>query len=323
MISTFFFFIIIFFFFFFSSLNANSNSYCNPTNKWDPQTLHHDKITVLINGFSSSRIPLLQSLAATYSLSPLVSSILILWSNPSTPPRVLLQFANNLTSISTSSTPVTLHRNPTASLNSRFLPHRHITTDAVLICDDDVELDHDSFSFAYRVWSTNRNRIVGVFSRSHDLDMNRKEWIYTVQPDRFSIVLTKFMIINTKYLYKYTCEGGTKMVQMRKIVDSVMNCEDILMNFVVADEINLGPLMIGVNRVRDYGDSRNENKDSVSGVGLSSRKGEHRKIRGWCIREFHRVLGRMPLRYSYGKFVHSIGEQGLCRKGGKLVFCDQ
>jgi alpha-1,4-N-acetylglucosaminyltransferase EXTL3 len=29
------------------------------------------------------------------------------------------------------------------------------------------------------------------------------------------------------------------------------------------------------------------------------------------------------LRYSYGKVVDSIGEQGLCRKGGKLVFCDQ
>ncbi|XP_019438810.1 PREDICTED: glycosyltransferase family protein 64 C3 [Lupinus angustifolius] len=321
MSSTFFFF---FFFLFFFSLNANSsNSYCDPTNKWDPQTLHHDKITVLINGFSSSRIPLLQSLAATYSLSPLVSSVLILWSNPSTPPRVLLQLDQNLTSLSTSSTPVTLHRNPTTSLNSRFLPHhrREIRTDAVLICDDDVELDHDSFNFAFRVWSTNRNRLVGVFSRSHDLDMNRKEWIYTVQPDRFSIILTKFMILDRNYLYKYSCEGGTKMAEMRGIVDSVMNCEDILMNFVVADEINLGPLMIGVNRVRDYGDSRNE--DSVSGVGLSSRKGEHRKRRGWCIREFHRVLGRMPLRYSYGKIVDSVGEQGLCRKGGKLVFCDQ
>lgn len=61
----------------------------------------------------------------------------------------------------------------------------------------------------------------------------------------------------------------------------------------------------------------------LKGVGLSSRRGEHRKRRGGCIREFHRVLGRMPLRYSYGKVVDSVGEQGLCEKGGKLVFCDQ
>ncbi|KAK7307928.1 hypothetical protein VNO77_41415 [Canavalia gladiata] len=43
---------------------------CGPTPKRDPRNLRHDMITVLINGFSESRIPLLQSLAATYSLSP-------------------------------------------------------------------------------------------------------------------------------------------------------------------------------------------------------------------------------------------------------------
>ena len=116
------------------------------------------------------------------------------------------------------------------------------------------------------------------------------------------------------------------MVEMRKTVDSVRNCEDILMNFVVSDVANAGPLLIGARRVRDYGDARNDDEgeggEGYGGVGLSSRKGEHRKRRGWCIREFHRVLGRMPLRYSYGKVVNSVGEQGLCLKRGKLVFCD-
>lgn len=121
------------------------------------------------------------------------------------------------------------------------------------------------------------------------------------------------------------------MGEMRRIVDEMRNCEDILMNFVVADRINAGPLMVGAERVRDWGDARNDRDDGgaggsrsrVSAVGLSSRKMEHRKRRGKCIREFHRVLGRMPLRYSYGKVVNSVGEQGLCENGGKLVFCDQ
>jgi len=84
----------------------------------------------------------------------------------------------------------------------------------------------------------------------------------------------------------------------------------------------VGPVLVGAKRVRDYGDARNEEK-GVSVVGLSSRKGEHRKRRGWCIREFHRLLGTMPLRYSYGKVVDSVGEQALCFKGRKLVYCDQ
>jgi len=108
-------------------------------------------------------------------------------------------------------------------------------------------------------------------------------------------------------------------------VDEVRNCEDILMNFVVAEEAEVGSVLVGAKRVRDYGDARNEEESEekgVSVVGLSSRKGEHRKRRGWCIREFHRVLGRMPLRYSYRKVV-DFGEQGLCFKGVKLVYCDQ
>lgn len=121
------------------------------------------------------------------------------------------------------------------------------------------------------------------------------------------------------------------MVEMRRIVDRMRNCEDILMNFVVADETNAGPILVGAERARDYGDARNDGGDErwglkgegVREVGLSSRRGEHRKRRGHCIREFHRVMGRVALRYGYGKVVNSVGEQGLCEKGGHLVLCDQ
>lgn len=115
------------------------------------------------------------------------------------------------------------------------------------------------------------------------------------------------------------------MERMRKWVDSAQNCEDILMNVLVAEKTNAGPILVGAKKVRDWGDARNEGgigkEERV--VGLSSRRGEHRKRRGECMMEFHRILGRLPLRYSYGKVVDSVGEQGLCEKGGKLVFCDQ
>ncbi|KAL2338893.1 hypothetical protein Fmac_013339 [Flemingia macrophylla] len=286
-----------------------------------PHSLRRDKLTVLMSGFSESRIPLLQSLAATYSLSPIVSSVLIIWGNPSTPKRILNQLSHNL---SLSSSSISLLRQRSASLNHRFLPRPdHIATDAVLVCDDDVEVDLPSLTFAFRVWEKAPHRLVGLFARSHDYDLSRREWVYTVRPDRFSIVLTKFMLLSARYLFLYTCEGGARMARVRASVDSLRNCEDILMNLVVAEATGEGPVLVGAKRVRDYGDARNDEEGGVSGVGLSGRKGEHRKRRGWCIGEFHRVLGRMPLRYSYGKVVDSVGEQGLCRKGAKLVFCDQ
>lgn len=210
---------------------------------------------------------------------------------------------------------------------SRFLPRQAINTHAVLVCDDDVEVDAKTVEFAFRIWGTKPDHLIGLFGRSHDIDLSRKEWVYTVHPNRYSIVLTKFMMMKRDYLFKYSCHGGEVMSNMRMVVDKMQNCEDLLMNFVVADEINEGPILVGAERaIRDYGDSRNEGKmrEELREVGLSSRKGDHRKRRGQCIREFHKVMGRMPLRYSYGKLVNSVSEQALCDKGGgRLVFCDQ
>ncbi|KAJ0091569.1 hypothetical protein Patl1_12738 [Pistacia atlantica] len=316
-------------------VHSRRRTHVHLTNQRDLRTLRWDQITVLINGYSEYRIPLLQSIAATYSASPLVSSVLVLWGNPSTPTQTLSQLAHNLSFSSLGTASISLHRQPSASLNTRFLPRSSIGTHAVLICDDDVEMDPKSFEFAFRVWQSNSERLIGVFVRSHDIDLIRKEWIYTVHPDKYSMILTKFMILKSSYLFKYSCGGGKEMSEMRNIVDEMRNCEDILMNFVVADVTNVGPVMVGAERVRDWGDARNDgdgdkDKDGgrklrsrISAVGLSSRGMEHRKRRGKCIREFHRVLGRMPLKYSYGKVVNSVGEQGLCKKGGKLVFCDQ
>ncbi|XP_015896190.3 glycosyltransferase family protein 64 C3 [Ziziphus jujuba] len=327
-----------FFFFFFQSYSVLSLRMleadpCGPTSHRDPRTLRSDQITILINGFSESRIPLLQSITAAYSASPIVSAVLVLWGNPSTSAQTLEELAHNLTLSSFGSAAISLFRQPSSSLNARFLPRPTVETRAVLICDDDVEIDSKSFAFAFRIWGANPDRLIGFFARSHDFDLSRKEWIYTVHPDRYSIVLTKSMILKTEYLFQYSCGGGAAMHRMREIVDRMRNCEDILMNFVVGDEVNAGPILVGAERARDWGDARNDKDDiddgrrglmgEVAQVGLSSRRGEHRKRRGECIREFHRVMGKMPLRYSYGKVVNSVGEQGLCQKGRKLVFCDQ
>lgn len=282
-------------------------------------------MTVVINGYSEHRIPLLQSIAAAYSASASVSSVFVLWCNPSTPSQTLSEFSHNLTIYSTINAPVRIIREAGRSLNSRFQPRESFDTRAVLICDDDLEIDPKSIDFAFNVWKSNPQRLVGFFARSHAYDLSTKSWIYTVHNDKFSIVLTKAVIVNSNYLWDYSCGGGEAMGSMRKWVDTAHNCEDILMNVLVAEKTNAGPILVGAKKVRDWGDARNEGwigKEERE-AGLSSRRGEHRKRRGECMMEFHRILGRLPLRYSYGKVVDSVGEQALCEKGGKLVFCDQ
>ncbi|XVF31239.1 hypothetical protein REPUB_Repub16aG0128300 [Reevesia pubescens] len=312
---------------------SSSSAYCHPSKQPHLGTLRSDQFTVLINGYSESRLPLLQSIAAAYSASPLVSSVLVLWGNPSTPPLTLSQLAHNLSLSSRGSATISLLLQPSNSLNARFLPRSSIRTRAVLVCDDDVEVDPKTVEFTFRIWKANQERLIGIFMRSHDIDiMTLKQWIYTVHPNKYSIVLTKFMMMKRDYLFKYSCEGGAPMREMRSIVDKMRNCEDILMNFVVAEETNAGPLMVEAVRVRDWGDPRNEEGDTedddgvrvrlVREVGLSSRRVEHWKKRGDCITEFHKVFGKMPLRYSYAKLVSSVGEQGLCKKGANLVLCN-
>ncbi|XVE91899.1 hypothetical protein REPUB_Repub01dG0051000 [Reevesia pubescens] len=161
---------------------------CHPSKQPHPRTLRSDQFTVLINGYSKSRLPLLQSIAATYSASPLVSSMLVLW---------------------------------------------------------DVEGE----------------RRIGIFVRSHDIDMTRKEWIYTVHPDKYSIVLTKFMMMKGVFV-QVQLRRWAPMREMRRMVDEMFNCEDILMNFEVAEQKNAGPLILGAEKARDWEDPRNEDYDA-------------------------------------------------------------
>ncbi|KAL6646174.1 hypothetical protein ACP70R_017782 [Stipagrostis hirtigluma subsp. patula] len=218
------------------------------------------------------------------------------------------------------------------------LPDPSIRTAAVAVADDDMLPDAAALSFAFAAWqqaaSARRGSpLVGFFPRSHHLDLARGRWEYTAaDPGRYSMVLTKFMVLGAELLHRYSC--SPELAAARAVVDRERNCEDILMNFVAAEEAGAGPVLVEAGSVRDWGDPRNDANAGAAGdeeggamrdVGLSSTGGTaHWEKRGECITEFHRLLGRMPLRYSHGKVVEAaVGEQGLCSKGGRLVRCDQ
>ncbi|CAN6464532.1 unnamed protein product [Victoria cruziana] len=297
----------------------------DPCRPIDHKSLRSDQLTVLINGFSISRLTLLQEIATVYSSSPVVHSVYVLWGNPSTPSETLRNI-----SFQSLGAPIFLLRDASPSLNNRFLPRRFIRTRAVAVCDDDVRIDSNSLRFAFRVWQNHPERIVGFFARTHEFDLSRRSWMYTVSSTRFSIILTKFMVVSIDYLFEYACRIPASV---REIVDKRRNCEDIAMNFAVAARAAAGPILVE-GKARDYGDSRNRGKKQKRGGkdgrgdtdgaegGLSSRA-NHRRDRGDCITEFHKAWGQMPLRYSYGRVVDGIEEQGLCKKGKKLVPCDE
>ncbi|KAL4205303.1 hypothetical protein AMTRI_Chr01g113930 [Amborella trichopoda] len=298
----------------FSNLESlEDHDICDHKNLPASHDLRGDQLTLLISGFSETRLPLIRQIAAAYSSLPSIFEIFIIWGNTSTPSD-FFRFQN----FESLGAPISVIRDPHLSLNLRFSPRGIIRTRAVATCDDDVLVDPASVHLAFRVWQRNPEKLVGFFARSHSYDISSKSWIYTVDPAKFSMVLTKFMILSIEYLFEYSCKIPARA---RGVVDEWRNCEDILMNFVVSSGAKSGPILVE-GKARDWGDARNEGGVGRE-VGLSMRNVEHRKRRGLCIEEFHRILGRMPLRYSYGRVVGGVGEQGMCEKGGDLVLCDQ
>lgn len=305
------------------------------------ESLRADKVTILVNGFAESRIGLLQSNMWEYADSPLVDAIYVLWGNTSSP-RSLVEdhpgwkdnendpYASKLSSARAGAgtgvdgsgagsgtgpgggagevgggihARIHVIRQPSSSLNDRFLPRTFIRTRAVIICDDDITVDLSVLEFALHVWGENERRIVGFFPRAHKYSLEDKAWAYTKLPDKYSIMLTKFFILHTDYLFEYTCHTPPGV---KEYVDAGANCEDIAMNFVVSQRTLLGPVLVA-GSPRDWGDTRNSEQD-LSAVGLSARAG-HKKDRGACITEFQRLWGGMELRYSYSKATPDVSEQ--------------
>lgn len=74
---------------------------------------------------------------------------------------------------------------------SRFLPHAAIETEAVLSLDEDTVLLTSEVNFAFLVWRSFPDRIVGYPPRSHFWDPLKRAWGYTSKwTNDYSIVLT-------------------------------------------------------------------------------------------------------------------------------------
>ena len=76
------------------------------------------------------------------------------------------------------------------SLNNRFIPYDVIETEAILSMDDDVDLTRDQIVFGFRVWTENRDRLVGYPARNHYWKQ-RTGWQYRPgEKCEFSLILT-------------------------------------------------------------------------------------------------------------------------------------
>ncbi|KAM7384532.1 hypothetical protein PAMA_011746 [Pampus argenteus] len=244
----------------------------------------HPKFTAVIHAVSplvSQSQPILKLLVAV-AKSQYCAQIIVLWNCDKPLPAKHRWPATSV--------PVIVIEGENKVMSSRFLPYETIVTDAVLSLDEDTVLSTTEVDFAFTVWQSFPERIVGYPARSHFWDSNKERWGYTSKwTNDYSMVLTGAAIYHRYYHYLYTNYLPTSLKSM---VDQLANCEDILMNFLVSAVTKLPP--IKVTQKKQY-------KETM--MGQSSRASrwadpDHFAQRQTCMNKFASWFGAMPLVHS-------------------------
>ncbi|OQR66419.1 exostosin 3-like [Tropilaelaps mercedesae] len=239
----------------------------SPREQFTAVVLTYERQQVLLEGISS-----LKGL-------PYLNKVVVVWNGPQNPGPETLTWPDI-------GVPVQVIKAPVNSLNNRFVPWDAIETEAILSLDDDGRLRHDELVFAFRVWRENRDRIVGFPGRFHAFDSAHKSWNYNSNHScELSMVLTGAAFVHKYFLYAYT---NHMKAEIRELVDRLMNCEDIAINFLVSHLTRKPPIKVT---------SKWTFRCPGCPVALSEHD-SHFLERHDCINKFSQIYGYNPLLYT-------------------------
>lgn len=250
--------------------------------------LPRDGYTLLINTWK--RNDLLKRSISHYASCPGLSSVHIVWSEPDPPPESLLSFLNHVLKSTTKDgrkIELKFDINKEDSLNNRFKEIKDLKTDVVFSIDDDIIFPCAAVDFAFSVWQSAPDTMVGYVPRVHWVDPlkgERDKYIYSGWwsvwwTGSYSMILSKAAFFHKKYLSMYTNEMP---LSIREYVRKNRNCEDIAMSFLVANASGSPPIWV---------------KGSIFEIGSTgiSSLGGHNERRSKCVNWFVEQYGRMPL----------------------------
>jgi alpha-1,4-N-acetylglucosaminyltransferase EXTL2 len=249
-----------------------------------------------------------------YGASPIISTIIVIWHNIAAPPpkHGIIHGTYVRFEVPTSDT-----------LNNRFVPLITVTTECIMVIDDDMKIHFQDLANLFEAWKHNPRNVVGFMPRWVDGVKNRRansthNLLYRSQSEDpemgsfpkkrphkgYSLILTKALMVHRDYMRLYTCGGesedlrisiSSKFDEMRstihRIVDSSLNCEDIGLNFVAnAALYSLGkaaPLYVQpLHIMGDFG------KVQFGKGGLHQRK-SHMGGRDQCLNQINREFAQI------------------------------
>ncbi|XP_063236290.1 exostosin-2 isoform X2 [Bacillus rossius redtenbacheri] len=225
------------------------------------------------------RVDSLFTLVQKLVRAPSLNKVLVVWNNQrKSPPHPSMWPKINK--------PLKVIQTKENKLSNRFYPYEEIETEAILTIDDDiVMLTADELEFGYEVWREFPDRIVGFPSRTHVWDNVTQHWKYESEwTNQISMVLTGAAFHHKYWSYLYT----TAMPgNIKEWVDEHMNCEDIAMNFLVANVTRKAPIKVTPRKKFKCPECTNTE--------MLSADLNHMMERSQCIDRFAAIYGSMPL----------------------------
>uniref|UniRef100_A0A8C9K3Q7 Exostosin-like 1 n=1 Tax=Panthera tigris altaica TaxID=74533 RepID=A0A8C9K3Q7_PANTA len=172
-------------------------------------------------------LKLIQAVAGSQNCA----QILVLWSSEKPPPSRWPETAVPLTVM-----------DGQRKVSDRFFPHRAISTDAILSLDAHSSVTTSEVDFAFLVWQSFPERMVGFLTWNHFWDEAQGGWGYTAErANEFSMVL---MSAAFYHRYYHTLFTHSLPKALRTLADETPTCVDILMNFLVAAVTKLPPIKV-------------------------------------------------------------------------------
>ncbi|KAH6769119.1 Nucleotide-diphospho-sugar transferases superfamily protein [Perilla frutescens var. frutescens] len=244
--------------------------------------------TLLINTWK--RNDLLKQSISHYASCPGLDSIHIVWSEPDAPSESLIKFLNHVIKVNSKGgreIELRFDINKEDSLNNRFKEIKDLKSDVVFSIDDDIIFPCSTVEFAFSVWQSAPDTMVGFVPRVHWVHKSnhgQNEFIYSGWwsvwwTGTYSMILSKAAFFHKKYLSMYTYEMPSSI---REYVTKNRNCEDIAMSFLVANATGAPPLWVKGNIFE------------IGSTGISS-MGGHNERRSECVNQFMAEYGGMPL----------------------------
>ncbi|XP_042100458.1 exostosin-like 1 isoform X3 [Ovis aries] len=222
------------------------------------------------------------------------AQILVLWSSKKPPPPRWPETAVPLTVLDG-------HRKRTkfcvmregrgttllSQASDRFLPHSAIDTDAILSLDAHSSLSTSEVDFAFTVWQSFPERMVGFLTWSHFWDEAQGGWGYTGErTNEFSMVLTSAAFYHRYY---HTLFTHSLPKALRTLADESPPCVDVLMNFLVAAVTKLPPIKV------PYGPWHQEARPPPLAPGGPRFRAEPQPAAQDCLNQMAAGFGHMPL----------------------------